>query len=102
MARAASARLSDVDARLHRERTRGAQQLSACADLPDGTMVSLDGRAWVVVGGGLRAWTHGGYGDRRACPPERVAVLTPPSTLAAMRSGWRPRLHPTAREHRGS
>ena len=89
-------RLSDVDVRLHRERTRGVQQAAVCADLPDGAMVSLEGRAWVVAGGGLCAWTHGGYDERRAWPAERVTVLTPPSTVAAMRAGWRPRVHATA------
>jgi hypothetical protein len=90
-------RLAQVDARLHRERTRGAHEPAACAELPDGAMVSVDGRAWVVVEGGLRAWTHAGYTDQRAPPGRPVTVLTPPSTLAAMRAGWRPGVHPTAR-----
>jgi hypothetical protein len=90
-------RFVEVDARLHRERTRGAHRRSACAELPDGAMVSLDGRAWVVVDGGLRAWTHAGYADHQPWPREPVAVLTPPATLAAMRAGWRPGLHPSAR-----
>jgi hypothetical protein len=60
-------------------------------------MVRLDGRAWVVVDGGLRAWTHGGSTDRRPWPAARVTVLTPPSIVAMMRAGWRPGVHPTAR-----
>jgi hypothetical protein len=75
-------RFSEVDARLHGERTRGAHRRTACAELPYGAMVSLDGRAWLVVDDGLRGW--------------RVTVLTPPSTLAAMRTGWRPAVHPSA------
>jgi hypothetical protein len=90
-------RLPEIDARLHRERTQAAHRLSACAELPDGAMVSLDGRAWLVVAGGLRAWTHAGYTDRRTGPREPMTVLTPPSTVAAMRAGWRPQLHPSAR-----
>ena len=90
-------RLPDVDARLHRERTRGAHQRAACDALPDGAIVSLDSRAWVVVDGGLRAWTHAGYTDQRSSPEEPVTVLTPPSTLAAMRAGWRCGVHPSAR-----
>lgn len=89
-------RLPEIDARLHRQRTLGAHRLSACGELPDGAMVGLDGRAWLVVAGGLRAWTHAGYTDRRSFPPEPVTVLTPPSTVAAMRAGWRPLLHPSA------
>jgi hypothetical protein len=90
-------RFSDVDARLHRERTRRTHLSTACSELPYGATVSLDGRAWVVVDSGLRAWTHGGYADHRAWPARRVTVLTPPSTLAAMRAGWRPAVHPSAR-----
>ena len=89
-------RLAQVDERLHRERTRAAHPAVACAELPDGAMVSLDGRAWLVVDGGLRAWTHGGYTDARPRPPERATVLTPPSIAAAMRAGWRPAIHPSA------
>jgi hypothetical protein len=90
-------RLPQVDARLQRERTRGAHQRAACAELPDGAIVSLDGRAWIVLDGGLRAWTHAGYTDHRPSPAQPVSVLTPPSTLAAMRAGWRPSVHRSAR-----
>jgi hypothetical protein len=89
-------RLPEIDARLHRERTLGAHRRSASTELPHGAMVSLEGRAWVVTGDGLRAWTPGGYTDRRDRPRERVTVLTPPSTVAAMRAGWRPLVHPSA------
>jgi hypothetical protein len=88
--------LSQVDARLHRERTRGAHGRGTCADLPRGTIVSLDARAWLVVGDGLRAWTHEGYAEHRAWPLQPVTVLTPPSTVAAMRAGWQPAVHPSA------
>jgi hypothetical protein len=87
----------DIDARLHGERTRGAHVRRACGELPDGAIVSLDGRAWLVVDGGLRAWTHAGYAAPRPWPVEPLTVLTPPSTIAAMRAGWQPQLHPTAR-----
>ena len=90
-------RLPQIDARLHRERTTGAHHHATCAELPPGAMVSLDGRAWVVTGDGLRAWTPAGYTDRRDGPGEPIAVLTPPSTVAAMRAGWRPQLHASAR-----
>jgi hypothetical protein len=50
----------------------------------------------LVTGDGLRAWKPGGYTDRRDRPRERVTVLTPPSTVAAMRAGWRPLVHPSA------
>ena len=90
-------RLPEIDARLHRERTLGAYRQAACAELPPGTMVSLEGRAWLVTDDGLRAWTHAGYTDRRLRPREAVTVLTPPSIVAAMHAGWRPEVHPSAR-----
>ncbi len=89
-------RLAQVDARLHRERTRDAHRQAACGELPEGAMVSLDGRAWLIAGGGLRAWAHAGYRDRRAWPRDPVTVLTPPSTVAAMHAGWRPLVHASA------
>jgi hypothetical protein len=79
-----------IDARLHAERTSGAHEHAACAELPDGAMVSLDGSAWLVIGGALLAWTHAGYTDARCFPAGPVTVLTPPSSVAAMRAGWRP------------
>jgi len=75
-------RFGQLDTRLHRERIYDAHHQSTCARLPDGAMVSLEGRAWLVVDGGLRAWTHGGYTDHRPWPQVRVTVLTPPSTPA--------------------
>lgn len=89
-------RLPEIDTRLHRERTLGALRQRPAGELPDGAMVSLDGRAWLVSAGDLRAWTHAGYTDRRACPPQPVTVLTPPSIVAAIRAGWRPQMHPSA------
>ncbi len=88
--------MSAVDTRLHDERTRPDKQMAVCAELPYGAMVSLEGRAWLVVGDGLYAWNHDGYSDRRAFPPGPVDVLTPPSTVAVMRAGWRPTVHHSA------
>jgi hypothetical protein len=91
------ARLPAIDARLHRERTSDERRLAACDELPYGTIVSLDERAWLVVDDGLRAWTHAGYADHCAWPARAVVVLTPPSTVAAMRAGWRPDVHESAK-----
>ena len=58
-------------------------------DLPDGTFVLLDESPAVVVGGQLSEWTHAGYGDQRARPRRGTAsVITPPSTIAALRAGY--------------
>jgi hypothetical protein len=59
------------------------------SDLPDGTFVLLDGAPAVLVGDHLADWTHEGYGRRRARPRVGEAiVLTPPSSVAALRAGY--------------
>jgi hypothetical protein len=75
----------------------------ASGDLPDGTFVLRDTRAWLVLGGELREWTPAGYvGERRERPSSGAAVvLTPPSLVGVLRAGWEPAtvpfLHPSAR-----
>jgi hypothetical protein len=60
-------------------------------------MVEVDGAAWLVLGGGLLAWTPGGYRDRRASGPgTAVTVITPRATVAVLAAGYRPVLHPSA------
>jgi hypothetical protein len=60
------------------------------ADLPDGAFVLLDTSPTIVIGDQLTEWTREGYGDRRARPIQgAVDVITPPSTLAALRAGYR-------------
>lgn len=85
-----------MDARLHRERTVGAQRAARADRLPDGAMVAHEARAWLVCDGTLLAWSHAGYTDRRELPRGPVTVLTPPSTVRILAEGWRPRLHPSA------
>ena len=69
-------------------------------DLPDGVFVTLDGlldHAFLVLGDSLLEWSPAGYG-RRMCrmKGERVSVLTPASTVAAIRAGFAPGMHATA------
>jgi hypothetical protein len=71
--------------------------LARLGELPDGAMVEVDGAPWLVLGGGLLAWTPGGYRDRRAPGPgTTVSVITPRATVAVLAAGRRPVLHPTA------
>lgn len=81
-----------MDAVLHRERAlidgRRRTGRAAAADLPDGTFVVLDDNSWLLRGGNLWRWTPGGYRDGRPVPPGPLAVLTPPSTVGALRSGY--------------
>jgi hypothetical protein len=61
----------------------------AWADLPDGAFVLLDGSPAVVVGDQLTRWTSRGYGAGSARPVRGTAdVITPPSSVAALRAGY--------------
>jgi hypothetical protein len=81
-----------MDAVLHRERAlvdgRRRTWPAAAADLPDGTFAVLDDDPWLLRSGSLWRWTPGGYRHRRPAPPVPLAVLTPPSTVAALRAGY--------------
>jgi hypothetical protein len=70
------------------------------AGLPDGTFVLAEGPAVpaVVAGGHLTAWTHEGYGTRLPRPRQGEAqVITPPSSVAALRAGYPVQIDETAR-----
>jgi hypothetical protein len=86
-----------MDRVLHRDRLDGRREkrtyLERLAALPDGSMVQLDGAAWLVQPDSLVRWSFGGYGERRPhVAAARVSVLTPRSTVAALRAGYRPAL----------
>jgi hypothetical protein len=93
-----------LDDRLHAERVgpgRSKQTYRAkLDDLPGGVFVVVDGRegeACLVHGGSLLPWSPGGYLEGRPRPRgEEVSVLTPRSTVRAIRSGFVPVVHSTA------
>jgi hypothetical protein len=97
-------RAATIDDRLHAERTapgRSKRLFTADIDeLPDGVFVTLDGAdggAHLIWGGDLLAWSPGGYMGRRPRPiVAAVSVLTPRSTVAAIRAGYTPEVHPSA------
>jgi len=95
-----------IDTQLHTERvasgTRAQRQHSASLDeLPDGAFVLVGGAPCLVLGAELLGWTPGGYAERTPRPAGGAAMLvTPPSLIAVLRTGWDPLvplLHPTAR-----
>ncbi len=94
-----------IDAQLHAERLctdRVARRLhdAPLAQLPDGAFVVQDGQPYLVLGEELLQWSPRGYLARRPRPAQgRVSVITPPSLLALLESGWIglvPLLHPSA------
>jgi hypothetical protein len=89
----------EVDAALHRERLdRGQKRIhplsGPVSELPDGAVVAASGQAFTVSQGQLFRWTERGYEAARE-PAHLDGLLTPPSTLLAIRAGYRPVLHPT-------
>lgn len=85
-----------IDAQLHSERvdpqTRAQLHHEAPFDaLPDGAFVAWDAAPWLVRGEELLRWSAAGYVERRPRPRDgRAALITPPSLVAVLRTGWRP------------
>jgi len=88
----------EMDAVLREERLdRGRKRVYAIpgpiAELPDGTVIAAVGEAYTIVQGRSFRWSEQGYQVERQIPLAD-GLLTPPSTLLAIRAGYRPALHP--------
>ena len=82
-----------IDAALHEERLAPRRPRAALDDLPDGTMVELDGAPHLVLAGALRAWGFAGYAAPRTVDPAtRVAMITPRSIVRAFAHGLAPQI----------
>jgi hypothetical protein len=83
-----------MDDALHRERVENRRKRlwrARLGELPDGAMIVRDGRAFAVRSGALQPWSFAGYGPPARLATDRVVeVLTPPSTVAALKGGYRP------------
>jgi hypothetical protein len=73
---------------------------SPYSELPDGAFVLEAGRPQLVLARELLTWSAGGYRDRQRRPRNgNATVITPPSLIAILRSGWSPSvplLHPSS------
>ncbi|MGH7099314.1 MAG: hypothetical protein ACREE4_16860, partial [Stellaceae bacterium] len=79
--------------RLDRGRKRLHALPGGADELPDGTVVAAAGEAYTLAHGRAFRWTPRGY-ERTAEIPRADALITPPSTVAALCAGYRPVLHP--------
>ena len=93
---------ADLDRRLHAARLVAPVEHrtyeAPLEELPDGTLVGHDARFWLLRGTDVLEWSFDGYRDavpRTALPPV-VTVRTPEPTVAALRAGFVPGLHPSA------
>lgn len=91
-------RAAEIDARLHAERLAAGARTRQLSEaevraLPDGAMVALGAKPFAVRRGALIPWGFAGYGlpppSCRSLPSE-AALLTPPTTVAVLRAGYRP------------
>jgi hypothetical protein len=90
-------RAAEMDAVLHAERLdHGRKRLHALPsqtdDLPDGSVIAAAGEAYTLAHGRAFRWMPDGD-DRAVEIPRASALVTPPSTLGALRAGYRPVLH---------
>ncbi|MFC1415675.1 hypothetical protein [Streptacidiphilus cavernicola] len=88
----------------HRRRTHALPW----AELPDGVFVRLGGVPLLLLGDQLVEWSGAGYGARRARPGSGAGsgdglaeVVTPPSTVAALRAGYPVQIDDSARSAAG-
>jgi hypothetical protein len=96
----------ELDAQLHAERLGPDQSKptfrAKLDELPDGVFIVRQGdenNPFLIWQGHLHAWSPGGYKRHHArLGAEEVHVLTPRSTVAAIRQGYVPEVHPTAHQ----
>ena len=105
--RDAPVRADELNRRLASERLRRGRGLDRGGDrrlwdgvvdeLPDGTVFAADDGPRVIVGARTLLFTFDGWRDPQpASRQSTVAVITPPTSVAALRGGFRPVLHPSA------
>jgi len=90
----------DIDAMLHAERLADRRKRlhglpSQAVDLPDGTMVLQHGVPHLMLDSLAWPWSLRGYGAPVA-PSDCAQLITPPSTVAVLRAGYRPQIHASA------
>ena len=90
-----------MDAAIHQERTTPIDQddrsCMSIESMPDGSFVTDDGRtAYLIVAGGLRRWSPGGYQLPTAPLQYPVRVLTPASVVRTLAAGYSADIHRSA------
>jgi hypothetical protein len=89
-----------MDAALHRARVsrtrRQVRHEAQMGDLPDGSFVLHEGGACLLLGAHLLPFDPAGYGRPVPRPSGMATVLTPAPSVAVLRHGYHPVLHPSA------
>ncbi|MEL7490362.1 MAG: hypothetical protein AAGJ73_06560 [Pseudomonadota bacterium] len=83
---------AEIDAVLHQERldARTKRTWPIDATPPAGAVIAVGDTAYLLVtGAGYKKWRPDGYGPEIKSPrPAHARLLTPPSTVAALRAGY--------------
>jgi hypothetical protein len=95
---------SEIDDRLHEDRLapNGSKRtfVASLDEVPDGVFVttaSCGDQPLMVLGDSLLRWTPAGYSERHPrTAGEEAMVLTPSSTVEAIRAGYSPEIHHSA------
>jgi len=97
-------RADAIDECLHAERLDSSERRlhrASAAGLPNGAFVLDEGQPWLVLDSELLRWTPAGYAERQPRPDGETTLITPPTLVDVLRSGWQGDvdfLHPTARQ----
>jgi hypothetical protein len=99
----AGPRAIEIDARLHSERLASGGlpptvDEAGIARLPEGAMICAGDRAFALHRERLREWSFDGWRSVSVKPAELgadVKLITPPTTIAVLKSGFRPIWHPS-------
>lgn len=99
----AGAKAGDVDATLKRERAHDSRRVMTADQLtalPNGVLVKHleSGSFYLLHGGEAYPWSFSGYGlrERLQTLSGDYRLMTPASTVAALKNGYRPDIHPSA------
>ncbi|MEN8895647.1 MAG: hypothetical protein ABF248_06120 [Yoonia sp.] len=65
-------------------------------DLPRGTMIKVTDQTYLLGATTMQPYQTTGYGHTIPRPNGQVTVLTPAPSVAALRHGYAPNLHPSA------
>jgi hypothetical protein len=93
----------EIDRQLHSERiVRGTHRRqvhdTSWVDVPAGAFVVWEGQTALVLDHAIVPWSTEGYQAPLSRPADgMIGVLTPPSTLAVLRAGYRPQIDAGAR-----
>jgi hypothetical protein len=89
---------ADLDRLLHAERLQQRFFPAPLEGLPDGAFVLEDDAPFLVHGHELLRWGPGGYTERRSRRRGETTLITPPTSVRVLASGWsgsEPLIHPS-------